>query len=161
TFTQLMDEIAGTENRIATERMRYNDSVKDYNVAVRTFPGNLFAAQFNFKEAPMYPVPETEKATPKVDFGGLKPGTTSRYRPAAAAARPRSRRARPLRARLRQPCYGPRRSRSRERSPPPARSPRGTPPGAPDGPARRASSPPSASSRTRSVPRAGAPGSGA
>jgi LemA protein len=72
-FTQLMDEIAGTENRIATERGRYNDSVKDYNVSVRSFPMNLFAGMFNFKEAPMYPVPETEKGTPKVDFSGLKP----------------------------------------------------------------------------------------
>src|SRR5215813_6111263 len=61
TFTQLMDEIAGTENRIATERMRYNDSVKDYNVAVRSFPMNLFANLFHFQESPMYPVPETEK----------------------------------------------------------------------------------------------------
>jgi len=78
TFTQLMDEIAGTENRIATERMRYNDAVRDYNVAVRSFPVNLFAASFNFKDAPMYPVPETEKGTPKVDFSGIKPGTTSR-----------------------------------------------------------------------------------
>jgi LemA protein len=79
-FTQLMDEIAGTENRIATERMRYNDSVKSYNVAVRSFPMNLFAGMFNFKEAPNYPVPEAAKSVPKVDFGGLKPGggTTNR-----------------------------------------------------------------------------------
>jgi LemA protein len=77
-FTQLMDEISGTENRIATERMRYNDSVKDYNIAVRSFPVNLFASMFGFKDAPMYPVPETEKATPKVDFSGLKPGTTAK-----------------------------------------------------------------------------------
>ena len=75
-FTQLMDEIAGTENRIATERMRYNDSVKGYNVAVRSFPMNLFAGMFNFKEAPNYPVPEASKAVPKVDFSGIKPGTT-------------------------------------------------------------------------------------
>ena len=74
-FTQLMDNLEGTENRIATERMRYNDSVKDYNIAVRSFPMNLFAGMFGFKEAPMYPVPETEKATPKVDFSGIKPGT--------------------------------------------------------------------------------------
>jgi len=78
TFTQLMDEIAGAENRIATERMRYNESVKDYNVAVRSFPMNLFASMFGFKEAPMYPVPEPEKATPKVDFSGIKPGTTEK-----------------------------------------------------------------------------------
>ena len=73
-FTQLMDEVAGTENRIATERGRYNDTVKDYNVAVRSFPMNLFAGMFNFKEAPNYPVPEASKAVPKVDFSGLQPG---------------------------------------------------------------------------------------
>ena len=73
-FTQLMDEVAGTENRIATERMRYNDSVKEFNVSVRSFPMNLFANMFNFKEAQNYPVPEAAKAVPKVDFSGLKPG---------------------------------------------------------------------------------------
>ena len=78
TFTQLMDEIAGTENRIAVERGRYNDTVKDYNVAVRSFPMNIFAGMFGFKEATMYPVPESEKATPKVDFSGIKPGTTEK-----------------------------------------------------------------------------------
>jgi len=77
-FTQLMDNLEATENRIATERMRYNDSVKDYNIAVRSFPMNLFANMFHFAEAPMYPVPETEKATPKVDFSGIKPGTTAK-----------------------------------------------------------------------------------
>jgi LemA protein len=35
--------LEGTENRIATERMRYNDAVRDYNVAIKAFPGNLFA----------------------------------------------------------------------------------------------------------------------
>jgi LemA protein len=78
TFTQLMDEVASTENRVAVERGRYNDAVRDFNVAVRSFPMNQFAGMFGFKEATMYPVPETEKATPKVDFSGIKPGTTSR-----------------------------------------------------------------------------------
>jgi LemA protein len=75
TFTQLMDEIAGTENRIATERMRYNDTVKTYNVAVRSFPMNLFASMFNFKEAPNYPVPDVSKVVPKVDFSGIQKTT--------------------------------------------------------------------------------------
>jgi LemA protein len=75
TFQQLMDEISGTENRIATERMRYNDTVRDYNIRVRAFPSNLFAGAFGFREATMYPVPESSKAAPKVDFGGLKPGS--------------------------------------------------------------------------------------
>src|SRR5512134_2600917 len=72
-FTQLMDEVAGTENRIATERGRYNDTVRDYNVSVRSFPMNLFARMFGFNESPMYPVPEEAKAVPKVDFSGIKP----------------------------------------------------------------------------------------
>ncbi len=70
-FTQLMDEIAGTENRIAVARGRYNDAVKDFNIAVRSFPMNLFAGMFGFKEAPGYPVPESAKAAPKVDFSGI------------------------------------------------------------------------------------------
>ena len=78
TFQQLMDEIAGTENRIAVERGRYNDSVKDYNVGVRSFPMNQFAGMFNFKEATSYPVPDAAKVTPKVDFTGIKPGGSSR-----------------------------------------------------------------------------------
>ena len=73
-FTQLMDEVAGTENRIAVERGRYNDVVKDYNIAVRSFPMNLFASMFGFKESPMYPVPDASKVVPKVDFSGIKPG---------------------------------------------------------------------------------------
>ena len=72
-FTQLMDEVAGTENRIAVERGRYNDTVRDYNVTVRSFPTNLFASMFNFHEAPMYPVPDTAQSAPKVDFSGIKP----------------------------------------------------------------------------------------
>jgi LemA protein len=77
-FTQLMDEIAGTENRIAVERGRYNDTVRAYNVSVRSFPMNLYAGMFGFKEAPMYAVPEPDKATPKVDFSGLKPGSEAK-----------------------------------------------------------------------------------
>src|SRR3989338_3298414 len=41
TFLQVQDELAGTENRIAVERMRYNEAVRDYNVTVRVFPGNV------------------------------------------------------------------------------------------------------------------------
>lgn len=69
---QLMDEIAGTENRIATERMRYNDVVKTFNVLVKRFPMTLFARMFGFEESPYYPVPEAAKATPKVDFKDMR-----------------------------------------------------------------------------------------
>ena len=71
-FVQLMDELAGTENRLATERMRYNQEVQGYNVMVKRFPTNLYATMFNFKDASYYPVPEAAKGVPKVDFGGLK-----------------------------------------------------------------------------------------
>jgi LemA protein len=76
-FLQLMDEIAGTENRLATERGRYNQEVQGYNVMVKRFPTNLFARAFNFAESPYYEVPDAAREVPKVDFGGLrKEGTT-------------------------------------------------------------------------------------
>jgi len=69
TFLKLMDELAGTENRIAVERMRYNESVKDYNISVRTFPGNIIAGMFNFKTATEYfKAEESAKAVPEVKF---------------------------------------------------------------------------------------------
>ena len=67
-FRALMDELAGTENRLSVERKRYNDAVGAYNVAVRRFPGNLFAGVFGFKEAPFYEVPESARQTPQVKF---------------------------------------------------------------------------------------------
>lgn len=71
-FVQLMDELAGTENRLATERMRYNQEVQGFNVLVKRFPTNLYAAMFNYKEATYYQVAEGAKAVPKLDFSGLK-----------------------------------------------------------------------------------------
>ena len=71
-FVQLMDELAGTENRLATERMRYNEEVQAFNVLVKRFPTNLYATMFNFKEGTYYQVAEGAKAVPKVDFSGLK-----------------------------------------------------------------------------------------
>jgi LemA protein len=71
-FVQLMDELAGTENRLATERKRYNDIVRDYNVLVKRFPTNLYAAAFNFKDSPYYEIPAGAREVPKVDFGSVK-----------------------------------------------------------------------------------------
>ncbi len=71
-FMQLMDEIAGTENRLATERQRYNEGVRGYNVLTKQFPMNLFAGFFKFEEFKYYETPEAAKALPKVDFGGLR-----------------------------------------------------------------------------------------
>jgi LemA protein len=71
-FLSLMDELSGTENRLAVARMRYNETVQGYNIMVKRFPTNLYAGAMGFKEAPYYPVPEEAKATPKVNFEGLK-----------------------------------------------------------------------------------------
>ncbi|MBI5696487.1 MAG: LemA family protein [Nitrospirae bacterium] len=68
TFLRLMDELAGTENRISVERKRYNDAVQQYNAARRRFPTNFIADIFGFKEAAYFKVPEEAKAVPKVDF---------------------------------------------------------------------------------------------
>ncbi len=67
-FMKLQDELAGTENRIAVERMRYNDAVKIYNQAIRVFPGNLIANMFGFKEAAFFDAPKEAEAAPKVKF---------------------------------------------------------------------------------------------
>jgi LemA protein len=67
-FNRLMDELSGTENRIAVERMRYNERVQDYNTKRRSFPANVTASIFRFKEYPYFNVPDAAKAVPKVDF---------------------------------------------------------------------------------------------
>ena len=67
-FARLMDELAGTENRLATERMRYNDRVREYQTMRRQFPSNLTAKMFSFKEYPYFEAPPDAKAVPKVNF---------------------------------------------------------------------------------------------
>lgn len=67
-FMRLQDELAGTENRIAVERKRYNDAVRTYNVAIRSFPANLLAGMFNFQSAAFFEAPQTAKAAPQVKF---------------------------------------------------------------------------------------------
>jgi len=67
-FNRLMDELSGTENRIATERMRYNESVQSYNTSRRQFPANVTARVFGFKEYPFFEAPQEAKQVPKVDF---------------------------------------------------------------------------------------------
>jgi len=71
-FLSLMDEISGIENRLAVARMRYNEVVQGFNVTIKRFPTNLYAGLMGFREEPYYPVPEEAKATPKIDFGGLR-----------------------------------------------------------------------------------------
>ena len=68
-FNRLMDELSGTENRIATERMRYNERIQAYNTARRSFPANITAGIFGFKEYPLFEAPPEAKQVPKVNFG--------------------------------------------------------------------------------------------
>src|SRR5689334_23599981 len=68
-FNRLMDELSGTENRIAVERMRYNEAVKAYNISRRQFPANLTAKMFTFKDYPFFEAPESAREVPKVNFG--------------------------------------------------------------------------------------------
>ena len=66
TFTRLMDELSGTENRLATERMRYNERVQAYNTLRRQFPSNITAKMFGFKEYPYFEAPpSTRKRRPR------------------------------------------------------------------------------------------------
>ncbi len=67
-FLNLQDELAGTENRLATERMRYNETVQRYNVLLKRFPTNLFATMFNFTESPYYAVAQEARTAPPVRF---------------------------------------------------------------------------------------------
>ncbi len=68
-FNRLMDELAGTENRIAVERMRYNERVQEYNTLRGQFPSNVTAKLFGFKEDPFFQAPPEAKQVPKVNFG--------------------------------------------------------------------------------------------
>src|ERR1700747_1218076 len=68
-FLRLQDELAGTENRIAVERKRYNDSIQAYNTFIRQFPNSLFASWAGFKENDAYfKASEGSREAPKVQF---------------------------------------------------------------------------------------------
>src|SRR6266542_2366398 len=80
-FLRLQDELAGTENRIAVERKRYNDTLRDYNTYVQQFPASLFAASMGYKPNNAYfEASEGSRAVPKVNFGT----TESQPQPAPA-----------------------------------------------------------------------------
>ncbi len=64
----LMDELAGTENRIAVERKRYNEEVGGYNKAIRRFPTNIIASFFGFEEKPLFEAEEGAEDAPEVEF---------------------------------------------------------------------------------------------
>lgn len=75
-FIRLQDELAGTENRIATERRRYNELVQSYNTRVRSFPTTIFAGMFGFERATIYEATPEAQTAPRVDFqtGGKSEG---------------------------------------------------------------------------------------
>ena len=67
-FTDLRAELAGTENRIATERRRFNEAVKDYNVQIRRFPFNLFANMLGFEKKGYFEAQAGSDKAPEVKF---------------------------------------------------------------------------------------------
>src|SRR6516162_5687093 len=85
-FMRLQDELAGTENRIAVERKRYNDTLQDYNTYVQQFPTNIFAGWAGFKPNPAYfAASEGSRQVPKVDFS--TPTTSPETSPQPAPTR--------------------------------------------------------------------------
>lgn len=67
-FIQLSDELAGTENRIATARRDYNDAVTSYNTSVKKFPTNILAGIFGFEQKDYFEVSEGKTEVPNVEF---------------------------------------------------------------------------------------------
>ncbi len=67
-FLQLQSQLEGTENRIATERKRFNEVAKEYNVTIRKFPNNIIAGIFGFKTKAYFEAEEGAKSAPKVEF---------------------------------------------------------------------------------------------
>jgi len=66
--TNLMDELAGTENRISVERRSYNEMVRDYNTAIKTFPRNMLAGMFGFEAHEYFESVSGADEAPKVEF---------------------------------------------------------------------------------------------
>jgi LemA protein len=67
-FLELQSQLEGTENRIAVERMRFNEVVKQYNTTIRKFPGNIIAMIFGFNKKPYFKATEGADIAPVVEF---------------------------------------------------------------------------------------------
>src|SRR5437764_2711780 len=90
-FLRLQDELAGTENRIAVERKRYNDTLQDYNTYVQQFPNSIFAGMAGFKVNDAYfQASEGSRTVPKVNFSSpsTSPQTAPQPAPAHGCNRP-------------------------------------------------------------------------
>ena len=84
-FQRLQDELAGTENRIAVERRRYNETVQDYNTYISLFPNSLIASFAGFARNDAYfKTEEGARQAPKVNFDYNKPAATPAPTPAPA-----------------------------------------------------------------------------
>ena len=82
-FLRLQDELAGTENRIAVERRRYNDTLQDYNTYIQQFPQNIFAGWAGFKPNDAYfAASEGSRQAPKVNFGSPNAAPQANPQPA-------------------------------------------------------------------------------
>jgi LemA protein len=67
-FADLQAELAGTENRVATERMRYNETVKEFNQKIKKLPTKIWAGLLGFEEAEYFEISEQDAEVPKVNF---------------------------------------------------------------------------------------------
>lgn len=67
-FLELQAQLEGTENRITTERMKFNDTAKSYNTLIRTFPNNILASVFNFEKKGYFEAQAGAETAPKVEF---------------------------------------------------------------------------------------------
>lgn len=67
-FRDLQAQLEGTENRIATERMKYNETARSYNTKVRSFPANIVASMFDFEKKGYFEAQEGAQTAPKVEF---------------------------------------------------------------------------------------------
>ncbi len=67
-FLQLQSQLEGTENRIAVERQKFNETAKKYNTSIRQFPKNIVAGMFGFEKKPYFEAQEGAAQAPKVEF---------------------------------------------------------------------------------------------
>lgn len=67
-FLELQAELSGTENRISTERMRYNDAVREFNTAIRRFPTNILAGVFGYNQRDYFEINAEDAEVPEVNF---------------------------------------------------------------------------------------------
>lgn len=67
-FSELQAQLEGTENRIATERMKFNDAAKAYNTLIRKFPDNIIASIFGFEKKGYFEAQAGAETAPKVEF---------------------------------------------------------------------------------------------